>query len=207
MSIFYRLFLLLFAFSLSLVQAQEDAENQVVERLSLPNSIELNGAEFFLAWSKQNSKTLTVEQFLPRDEKIESFEQLLNFSYFNKDIELEDAVRAKVESVQKAGENDKFASVNVTESPDGKEFIVDYTLSVPESKVGAYLEYNIYRFKKYESETKPLLILSYTKRIYSEDIKGSSKALSRQRNTLMTILIEYKIPEIKVINQTVENKN
>ncbi|MGC4129782.1 MAG: hypothetical protein QM564_09550 [Bergeyella sp.] len=196
MTIFYKFFILIFAFTLSFVHAQDG----VVERISVPGPIEFNGTEFFLSWSKQNSKTLTVQEFLPKDEKIEDFEQLLNFSYFNRDIEPEDAVRAKVESVQKIMEKDKFASVNVTESPDGKEFIVDYTLSVSEGE-NNYLEYNIYRFKKYpEKENKPLLVLSYAKRIYG-DLKPSMKALSRQRNTLMKMMIDYKIPPITVINQ------
>lgn len=205
MSLFYKLFLLIFAFALNFVNAQDEV---VVDRLSVPGPIELGTSEFFLTWSKQNSKTLTIQQFMPRDETIDQFEQLLNFSYFNKDIALEDAVRAKVESVQKRIENDKFGDVNVAESPDGKEFIVDYTISETEGKSGPYLEYNIYRFKKYDTkETKPLLMLSYAKRIYGADLKGSKKALSRQRDALMTMLIEYKIPEITVINQEVANKN
>ncbi len=207
MSIFYRIFILFFVFALGFVQAQDEvaAENTVVDRLSIPGPIEFNGTEFFLAWSKQNSKTLNIQQFLPRDETILNFEQLLNFSYFNKDIDLEEAVRGKVGSVQKATEKDKFGSVNVAESPDGKEFIVDYTISNAEGKSGPYIEYNVYRFKKYDTENKPLLIFSYSKRIYG-DLKPSSKALSRQRDALMTMVIEYKIPAITVINQNAEIK-
>ncbi len=203
-----RIFVVMTIFAFGFFHAQDEvlSENSVTDRLSISGPIDFNGTEFFLSWSKQNSKTLTLQQFLPRDERIEDFQQLLNFSYFNKDIDLEEAVKSKITSVQKSIEDDKFGTVNVIESPDGKEFIVDYTISSSEDLKETFIEYNVYRFKKYESENKPLLILSYSKRIY-DDLKPSAKALSRQRDALLTQLIEYKIPSITVINQEVENKN
>ena len=175
------------------VKSQENAANL----LSLPDPIELNETEFYLAWSKQNSKTLAMQQYLPKDETIEMFSQLLNFSYFNKDIELELAVRQKVDGFQTKLDNDKYAEINVTEGPDGKEFIVDFTLSESDGKKEPYLEYNIYRFKKYDAlPQKPLLILNYAKRIYGTDFKQAKKAIMKERDVLMTNIIQYKIPDI-----------
>lgn len=184
--------------SLGFLQAQES----VKDLLSIPGPIQLNGNELFLNWSKQNSKTLSVQQYLPRDENIQNFTELLSFSYFNKEIDIEMAVRQKVESIQRQMQKDKFAKVDVTESPDGKEYIVDYTISEGSEKGEPFVEYNIYRFKSYENAgNKSFLILSYAKRIYGEDYKGASKSFARERDALMTALIEYKIPEIKLINQ------
>lgn len=191
---FKKIFLALFISSFSFSNAQEN-ETSI---LSFPNPIEYDGTEFYITQSKQRSKTLFQEQYIPRDENLQNFNQLLDFSFFNKEIETELAVRQKVESVQQREKKDKFAKVNVSESPDGKEFIVDYFISEAPESGDPYIEYNIYRFKNMENGSqKSFLIMSYAKRMYG-DLKSSAKALAKQRDHLMATMIEYKIPEIKV---------
>lgn len=189
-----KIFLALLISSFSFSNAQEN-ETSI---LSFPNPIEYDGTEFYITQSKQRSKTLFQEQYIPRDENLQNFNQLLDFSFFNKEIETELAVRQKVESVQQREKKDKFAKVNVSESPDGKEFIVDYFISEAPENGDSYIEYNIYRFKNMENGSqKSFLIMSYAKRMYG-DLKSSAKALAKQRDHLMATMIEYKIPEIKV---------
>ena len=118
---------------------------------------------------------------------------------------MELAVRQKVEMVQQREEKDKFAKVNVTESPDGKEYLVDYFLSESPENGDPYVEYNIYRFKQSESGgQKNFLMVSYANRIYG-DLKSAAKSLSKQRDHLMSIMIEYKIPEVKVTKASTGN--
>ena len=189
--------ILFFIVALSFLKAQDDA----VDLISVPGPIEFNDTKFLLAWSKQPSKTLFRQQFLPRDERIEDYNQLLDFSFFNKEIEMELAVRQKVESIQKRGEKDKFSKVNVTESPAGDEFIVDYFISEAPENGNSYVEYNVYRFKQFENGgQKSFLILFYSTRIYG-DLKSSAKALAKKRDQLITNMIEYKIPAITPVNK------
>lgn len=173
----------------------------VTDRIGIAGPIEFNGTEFFLSWSKQNSKLLYLQQFLPKDERIEEFNQLLNFSYLNKDIEIEEAVRQKVSQIQKLQEKMKNTIINVTESPDGKEFIIDYSLIETPEKGNAYLEYNINRFKKTGADNKALLVLAYSKRIYG-DSKSAAKIISKERNNLMAAMIQYQIPAITLQPET-----
>ena len=193
-----KIFLALFISSFSFSNAQENE----MSILSFPNPIEYDGTEFYITQSKQRSKTLFQEQYIPKDENLRDFNQLLDFSFFNKEIETELAVRQKVESVQQREKKDKFAKVNVTESPDGKEFIVDYFISETPENGDPFIEYNIYRFKNMENGSqKSFLIMSYAKRMYG-DLKSATKALAKQRNHLMTTMIEYKIPKIKIAEST-----
>lgn len=192
--------LLFFIFS-SLLKSQTPTDY-----LNIPGPIDLNETEYLLDWSKKQSGTLYLQQYLPRDEKIENFNQMLNFSYFDKDIDLEEAVRQKVESFQKRSKEDRYASAQVTESPDGNEFIVDGYLTYKTKAGQDYAEYGIYRFKKYtEADKKSFLIFSYIKRIYG-DQKYGVKALQKERNDLMSTLIAYTIPPIKLAQQTAETK-
>ncbi|MCW4451988.1 hypothetical protein OK344_07165 [Kaistella sp. BT6-1-3] len=189
-----KIFLAMLFTSATFINAQE-TETSI---LSFPNPIEYDGTEFYIIQSKQRSKTLFQEQYIPKDENFRDFNQLIDFSFFNKEIETELAVRQKVESVQQREKKDKFAKVNVTESPDGKEFIVDYFISEAPENGDSYIEYNIYRFKNMENGgQKSFLIMSYAKRMYG-DLKSAAKALAKQRDHLMATMIEYKIPEIKV---------
>ena len=189
-----KIFLLLLLSSLSLMKAQD-----VPDLLSIPGPIEYDGTEYFLSWSKPMSKTLFRQQYLPSDERIEDFTQLLDFSFFNKEIEMELAVRHKVEGIQNREKSDKFAKINVSESPDGKEYVVDYFISESPEKGDSFIEYNIYRFKSYDNGgAKSLLILAFSKRMYG-DLKSSAKSLARQRDHLLTTMIEFTIPEIKVV--------
>ncbi len=187
-----KIFLLFLIGSLTFVKAQE------TDLLSIPNPLEYDGTEFFLARAKQRSKTLFQQQYIPKDEQLENFNQIIDFSFFNKEIDMELAVRQKVESVQ-SRKDDKFAKVNVTESPDGTEYIVDFYISEAPEKGDSFVEYDIYRFKKFDNGTqKSFLMLNYAKRIYG-DLKSAAKLLAKQRDQLMTGMIEYKIPEIKVL--------
>lgn len=189
--------LLLLISALSLMKAQDN----VPDLLSIPGPIEYDGTEYFLSWSKPISKTLFRQQYLPIDEGIENFNQLLDFSFFNKEIEMELAVRQKVEGIQNRGKTDKFAKVNVIESPDGTEYIVDYSISESPEKGDSFIEYNVYRFKSFENgNDKSFLILAHSKRMYG-DLKASAKSLARQRDHLLTTMIEFKIPDIKVAIQ------
>lgn len=188
-----KLLIALFTGFLTLSYAQET--NNL---LSLPNPIEFDGTEFFLARAKQRSKTLFQQQYIPKDETIEHFDQILDFSYFNKEIDIRLAVKQKVEMVQARQKEDKYAKVNVSESPDETEFIVDFIISEAPEKGDSFAEYNVFRFKSYDNGTqKSFLMFSYAKRIYG-DLKSASKILSKQRDRIMTQVIEYKIPEIKV---------
>ena len=186
--------LLLFCMLFGSISAQENPK----DLLGIPGPVEFNGTEMFLAWSKEQSKTLYRQQFMLPDERIEEFSQLLDFSYFTKEIDIELAVRQKVESVQKRQETDRYAKVNVTESPDGSEYIVDYYISEAPENGTSYVEYNIYRFKNIpKGNDKHFLILSYIKRELG-DLRSANRNLSRQRDEMMSAMIEYKIPEIKI---------
>lgn len=174
--------------------------------LNLPNPLVLNDTEYYLDWSKQASKTLYLQQYLLKEEEIGTFTQMINVSYFDKEINLDDAVRQKVESFQKREKTDKYSKVQVTESPDGTEYIVDGILTESPQNGNPYAEYGIYRFKTITNgDKKSFLIFSYIKRNYGE-LKASAKFLEKERNKLMEMLIDFKIPSITLGAQTGEKQ-
>ncbi|KMQ72354.1 hypothetical protein [Chryseobacterium koreense] len=195
-----KILLLAFFGSLTFINAQEK------DLLNVPNPIDFNGTEFYLIRAEQRSKTLFQQQYLPKDEELEKFNQIFEYTFLNKEIDIENAVRQKVEMVQEKQKEDKYAKVNVSESPDGSEYIVDYYISESPANGDSFVEYDIFRFKKFDNGTqKSFLMVNYGKRIYG-DPKSAVKILAKQRDPLMTAMIEYKIPEIKVQTATTGSK-
>ena len=99
---------------------------EIIERLNIPGPLTFNENEFILAMSRQNSVTWAQQQYIMRDDVLNNYKELINISYFDKEIDMETAIKQKVEFVEKRRSKDKYSFVNVTESPDGKEIIVDY---------------------------------------------------------------------------------
>lgn len=203
------------AFS-SLVYAQENkteettsaVPTEVIDRLNIPGPLTFNGNEYFLAWSKQNSATWAQQQYILRDDDFKNYKELINISYFDKEIDIETAVKQKVEYVEKRKERtqDKYSFVSVTESPDGKEIIVDYLVTVVPQEGESYAEYNIDRFKNFDTNSKKsFVIFSYSKRI-AGDLKYSSKALSKERSRLMEAVITTAVPMVTYKPTAVEAK-
>jgi hypothetical protein len=71
------------------------------------------------------------------------------------------AVKQKVEYVENRKERtqDKYSFVSVTESPDGKEIIVDYLVTVVPKEGESYAEYNIDRFKNFDTNGKKSFLI------------------------------------------------
>lgn len=181
---------------------------EVIDRLTVPGPLTFNENEYFLTWSKQNSATWAQQQYILRDDDLNNYKELINLSYFDKEINLETAVKQKVEYVEKRKERtqDKYSFVGVTESPDGKEIIVDYLVTVVPQEGESYAEYNIDRFKNFDvNGKKSFLIFSYSKRI-AGDLKYASKALSKERNRLMEAVIKTVIPTVTYKPTAVEAK-
>jgi hypothetical protein len=156
------------AFS-SLVHSQETkteettapAPVEVIDRLNIPGPLTFNGNEYFLTWSKQNSATWAQQQYILRDDDFNNYKELINISYFDKEIDIEMAVKQKVEYVENRKERtqDKYSFVSVTESPDGKEIIVDYLVTVVPKEGESYAEYNIDRFKNFDANGKKSFLI------------------------------------------------
>lgn len=181
---------------------------EVIDRLNIPGPLTFRENEYILTWSKQNSPTWAQQQYILRDDDFNNYKELINISYFDKEIDIDTAVKQKVEYVEKRKERtqDKYSFVSVTESPDGKEIIVDYLVTVVPKEGESYAEYNIDRFKNFDTGAKKsFVIFSYSKRIVG-DLKYASKSLSKERSRLMEGVITMAIPPVTYKPTAVEPK-
>lgn len=172
--------------------------SKIIDRLRIPGPLTFNGNEFFLVWSKQNSPTWAQQQYVQRDDDFNNYKELINISYFDKEIDIDTAVKQKVEYVQKKKQDkDKNFFINVTESPDENEIVVDYLITITPKDGEPYAEYDMDRFISHENRLKKkyFVIFSYSKRFFG-DLKSAAKSLSKERSKLMEEIISLKIPKI-----------
>ena len=179
---------------------------EIIERLNIPGPLTFNENEFILAMSRQNSVTWAQQQYIMRDDVLNNYKELINISYFDKEIDMETAIKQKVQFVEKRRSKDKYSFVNVTESPDGKEIIVDYLTTETPAEGEPYAEYNLDRFKNFDTGgKKSFIIFSYSKRI-AGDLKYASRSLSKERSRLMEAAITTAIPPVTYKPTEVEKK-
>ena len=176
------------------------AKSQTIERIGLKGPIEFNNTEFKLAWSQKPNANYYVQEYLPKNETVERFNELITVNVFVLDVTVEKAIQQKVNELTKRKEIDKVCNFSVIDSPDGTESILDCLLSSGNDQKLDVVEFVIYRYKQIELENhkKALLIYSYSKRSYDENIIKFLNGLSSERESLLNVMISAEMPKITI---------
>lgn len=191
-----QILLILSVFLFSFTFVADDA----IDRLSVKGPLKFNKAKFDLAWTDKPNDTYYIQEYLPKGEKLESFNQMLTIHFFNIDMELEEAVAKKVQELEKRKTTDELCNYQVNESPDGKEFIVDFIVSERKDDKIATAEFNVYRYKQVQNGVgnKAVLVYAYSKRSYNDDIIPFLTNLKADRTTFLNEMIAVTMPTVTV---------
>lgn len=177
--------------------------NNPVDRLGVKGPLEFNKTNFKLAWTDKPNDSYYIQEYLPDGEKLESFNQMLTLHLFDTDIKTKDAVEQKLKELTERKKTDAVCNYQVTESPDGKEFIVDFLLGESKDNKMTIVEFNVYHYKQIEitKKKKAIVVFAYSKRSYGDDITSFLKTLKDDRTNYLNQMISADIP-----NVTIENK-
>jgi hypothetical protein len=175
-------------------------EPNPVDRIGVQGPLKFIKTEFILWWTDKPSEEYYIQEYLPKDEKVENFSQLMTIHLFDNKINVEKAVELKVNELEKRKKTDATCNYQVTESPDGKEFIVDFILGESMDGKMTIIEFNAYRYKQIQLTDKShgILVYAYSKRAYGDDITPFLKNLSGTRTEILNEMIEIELPEIKM---------
>jgi hypothetical protein len=172
------------------------------DRLGVKGPLEFNAVNFNLAWSDKPSETYYIQEYLPEGEKLESFTQMMTIHLFVTDMKTKDAVQQKIKELNKRKKTDPVCNYEVTESPDGKEFMLDFLMGESKNDEMTIVEFNVYRYKQIEisNNKKAIIVYTYTKRSYGEDITDFFKTLGDDRTNYLNQMISAEIPTVKIEN-------
>jgi hypothetical protein len=175
-------------------------EPNPVDRIGVQGPLKFIKTEFILWWTDKPSEEYYIQEYLPKDEKVENFSQLMTIHLFDNKINVEKAVELKVNELEKRKKTDATCNYQVTESPDGKEFIVDFILGESMDGKMTIIEFNAYRYKQIQLTDKShgILVYAYSKRAYGDDITPFLKNLSGTRTEILNEMIGIELPEIKM---------
>ncbi|NMH28309.1 hypothetical protein [Flavobacterium silvaticum] len=100
-----------------------------VERLGIKGPLQFNKTEFSLAWSQKPNEKMYVQEYLPKGETVDRFDQMLTLYVLHAGFSVEQAVAQKAEELTERKKTDEICHFSVIKSPDGKEQILDCLLS------------------------------------------------------------------------------
>jgi hypothetical protein len=177
--------------------------NGQVERFGIKGPLQFNNIPFELSWTNKPNDEYLIQEYLPKGEKIGSYNQMLTIHLFVIDLKIVDAVKQKINELKERQKTDPVCNYQVSESPDGKEFIVDFLLSEIKDDLVSIVEFNVYRYKKVEISKKKYAIevYAYTKRSYGDAITSFMQGLGSERADILSQMIAVKFPKIAIDNK------
>lgn len=193
----------LFSFFLLIFFVAQFFSQEVVDYIGLPE-LTFGETKLVLANSSQKSKILYVQDYIPEDSRLGDTPYTVSIYFFNKNIDAKEATYQKTEELDRRKETDKFCNYNVTENPNGTEFLVDFFTSnivkkkekdepEPEQEMA---DYNIYRFRNIMlGEESAFMIITY-KQLNTGDTKYFIKNTGKSRNRLMENIITMNTPSV-----------
>lgn len=176
-----------------------DATDKAEDRINVKGPLKFSDLNFDLAWSARPSDAYYIQEYVPAGESVENFHQMLTIHLFNVGIDPRDAVQQKVQELERRKTTDVVCNYAVTESPDGKEFIVDFLLS--ESKAEKIVaEFNVYRYKQVDlgPGKKGILVYAFSKRSYGDQVTDFLKSLKTARSAYLNQMISAEMPVVSI---------
>ena len=171
------------------------AQSQTTDRIGLSGPIEFSKTKFSLAWSEKPNENYFVQEYLPKRETLEKFNQLITVNVFVVNIGVEEAINQKVSELTKRKETDRVCRFKMINSKDDKEKMLECLLGSEKIDI---VEFIIYRYTQIELENnkKALLVYSYSTRGYGEDVASFMERLKVKRNDLINEMSSMKMPDI-----------
>lgn len=186
-------------FALTSILLFASTGNPVEEYLSVEGPLNFNKTEFHLKWTDQPNEQYYIQEYLPKNESLENFNQMMTIHLFDTDISLKDAVGQKVGELTERKKSDPVCNFQVTKSPDGKEIIVDFLLGESKGDEMTVVEFNVYHYRQIDlsKKEKGIAVYAYSKRSYGDNITDFFRTLKDERNARLNEMISSDKPTIK----------
>ena len=184
----------------SLLLSFLSVSDDVTDRIGVKGPLEFNGIKFNLAWSDRPRDNYFIQEYLPEGQTPENFEEMLTIHLFETGMSVSEAVQQKGKELTSRKNSDPLCNYQITESPDGKEYMVDFILSESKGDNMTIAEFNVYRYKQSDlgNDRNGILVYAYSKRSYGDDITPFIKKLKDEKINYLNEMALTGIPDIKI---------
>lgn len=164
----------------------------VTEFFNVGNPIKYCGTKYSLAWSAQPQENYFIQEYLPKGESLEHYNQMFTVSVMFWDRTPLEAIQAKVAELEQRKKSDPITNYLVAEN--NGEYVLEFIVS--DSKDGKMntVEVDVHYYKQMTINGRNASVLSfYSCRAYGDDIIPFMKSIPEKRNAWYEGMSNLKI--------------
>jgi hypothetical protein len=163
-----------------------------VDYLEFGETLKFNNKEFDITWSSHPNDHYYKQEYLPKGETLENYNEMILVEAVHGDISLRDGLDAKAAELNERKKWDFVANYQVYENENiPNEGIIDFVVSDTNTRY----EWNLYRFQK---QKHALVLFAYSyKAILNDDndLKKFFTHIKKNKSNMINRLTSYEIPE------------
>jgi hypothetical protein len=162
------------------------------EYFSVGKSIKYCGTKFEFAWSAHPTEIYYVQEYLPKGESFEHYNQMFSVCVLFYDRTPLEAVQAKIEELEQRKKTDPVTNYTVTEK-DG-EYILEFIVSDSNNGELNTVEVDVHHYKRMTVDGKTASVLCfYSSRAYGDDIMPFIQSIPQKRQAWYSGLSKLNI--------------
>lgn len=173
-----------------------------IDYIGVKGPLQFNDTNFYLAWSNTQSDYFFFQEYIPKNETLEKYNQMMLIQVTVKDYPLENFLAQFLKRLDKRKESDKVCNYNIISSPDKSEYIIDFLISEGDSETIHAAEFNVYKYSTItlSPDKSAIILYGYSSRAYGDNITPFLQALKNERTARINEMISVKLPPVKIIN-------
>lgn len=176
------------------------SSDKLIDYIGVKGPLQFNDTNFYLSWTNTQSGYFFFQEYIPKNETLDKYNQMMLIQVTVKDYPLENFLAQFLNMLDKRKETDKVCNYNIISSPDKSEYIVDFLMSEGDSKTIHTAEFNVYKYSKITLGTNKsaIILYGYSSRVYGDEITPFLQALKNERTAPINEMISAKIPSVKI---------
>jgi hypothetical protein len=178
----------------------QGATEKVINYYGTAEIIRFNNADYKLSWSSHPNAVYYKHEYLPKGNTSEHFNDMLLLEFLQGDLSVKDAVQAQLNQITERKKTDAACKFNLVESPGGKEFTLDFTMSTSKNNKVNLVEWSAYHYKAYTDKAghKGVILFGISHRAYDDKVNAFLSSLPAYRKARIKALTDFPIPKIQV---------
>jgi len=134
-------------------------------------SLTFGDVTYHLAWSSEPSPDYVKYEYLPQDEELPYYENMLLLERVSNGMGAADVVRSQVEFLNQRKESDPVVNHRLINNESSGEYLLDFVLSGETQDGETIIEWNAYRYSPWRSAdgTQGVQLYGYSARAYGDD--------------------------------------
>ncbi|QEI06924.1 hypothetical protein FXN63_14575 [Pigmentiphaga aceris] len=171
----------------------DDGSDVVVDQLSVPGPIRVDGVDYLLVWSARPTPTYYKQEYVAATETAERYQRMVLVELVVGDDDMDSIVAAQVKMIEARKASDPVANIAVMKSAATGETIADFLLSARLPSGEDVVEWNAYR---YLPHAEGVMLFGLSRRAYGEEAMAFLKGLGAERIRVIQSLAAMEMPTV-----------